>query len=268
MAWVESHQSLRAHPKTRMFARRLGIGIAQAVGHLHCLWWWCLDYADAGDLSRYGHDVIADACEWDGDPSELVEALVGSGFVDVSDQGLHVHDWDDYAGRLIERRRRNAARMKEARASHVSRTCGATQHNSTQPDPTKSALCAPDEPAPSTRTALVTALKDRDWTTEAEELLGRSRFPDLLRRLAEVMAAENKTGAVRTSRVVRELYEPLLALEAEIAPDAMRHGLEEAIRRGAPNKTYVRKAAAGWRPCGAPRPLPATVTYNDVLEST
>jgi hypothetical protein len=61
MAWLESHQDLRDHPKTARLRRRLGVSLPAAIGHLHLLWWWALTYADDGDLSGYDPDVIADA---------------------------------------------------------------------------------------------------------------------------------------------------------------------------------------------------------------
>ncbi len=116
-AWIQSHQSLRDHPKTRRLARRDGVGgIRGAVGLLHCLWWWCLDYAPDGDLSRYDAEDIAIACEWEGDPDTLVSMLVETGFLSDDGGSLQVHDWNDYGGKLLERRERNAEQMRRARA--------------------------------------------------------------------------------------------------------------------------------------------------------
>ena len=128
MSWIHSHQALRHHPKTRKLARALDVSNTQAIGILHCLWWWCLDYAPDGDLTDIDAATIADACEWEGDPDELIAAFVGAsakrggcGFVDNGD-GLKVHDWDDYAGSLIGARERNADRMRASRAGHVQDT--------------------------------------------------------------------------------------------------------------------------------------------------
>jgi hypothetical protein len=119
MAWIESHQSLGRHPKTKRLARQLGIGKPQAIGHLHYLWWWALDYAQNGDLSGYSDEDIAEAAEWEGDPHEFVTALrecginAGAGFLDAEEATLH--DWMDYAGKLIERRKSDAARKRNER---------------------------------------------------------------------------------------------------------------------------------------------------------
>jgi hypothetical protein len=111
--WIESHQSLRDHPKTRKLARRVG-GIAKAIGHLHCLWWWCIDYAPDGDVTKYEAEDIAIGADWDGDPQEFIKALIDSGFVTNGD-GLRINDWYDYAGKLVERREQNRLRAKEWR---------------------------------------------------------------------------------------------------------------------------------------------------------
>jgi hypothetical protein len=136
--WLKSHQSLRDHPKTRKLARRLG-GVPAAIGHLHCLWWWCLDYATDGDLTRHDHEDIAIACEWDGDPGELIDALVACGFLDDKD-GLRVHDWAEYAGQLILRREENRERARAHYAKKKGTVDDSTHRlrvdyaQSTQPD--------------------------------------------------------------------------------------------------------------------------------------
>jgi hypothetical protein len=146
MAWIESHQTLIGHPKTRKAARLLNIQRVHIVGHLHALWWWVLDYADDGDISQFDADVIADACEWEGDPDEFLSALIVAGFLDkhADCDALFVHDWDDYAGRLVRRRQANAQRMRETRATNVQRTsetradtCEATVPYHTEPNQTE-----------------------------------------------------------------------------------------------------------------------------------
>lgn len=109
MAWIESHQSLANHPKTRKLARLLGVSRVTAIGHLHMLWWWAMEYAEDGDLSRFDAIDMAVACDWDGDETVLLEALTQAGFVDPDHR---LHDWDDYAGRLLEQRRLHADRAR------------------------------------------------------------------------------------------------------------------------------------------------------------
>lgn len=125
MAWIESHQELGAHPKVRKMAIRLDVHRMQVVGHLHALWWWALDYADDGDLAHFTDEDVALGAEWDGDPAEFVAALRDcgpggrSGFVDPDGS---LHDWHEYAGKLVERRRADAERKAAGRRKPVQET--------------------------------------------------------------------------------------------------------------------------------------------------
>jgi hypothetical protein len=137
MAWIESHQSLATHRKTKDLQRLLRINTVRVVGHLHLLWWWCLDNAPDGILEGIHPSNIADAAMWPGDPEIFVKALEDSGFCDANP--LKLHDWDDYAGKLIQRRVANRERVKAFRTRNVRVTYalgnGATVPNSTQPIP-------------------------------------------------------------------------------------------------------------------------------------
>lgn len=120
MAWIESHQELRGHPKTKRLARMLGVSMVTAVGHLHFLWWWALEYAMSGDLSNVDPIDIADAAMWDADPEQFVSSMVKCGggkpgFLEYVDGQLSIHDWDHYVGRLREQREVNAERQRRHR---------------------------------------------------------------------------------------------------------------------------------------------------------
>ena len=116
MAWIELHQALVAHPKTKRLARRLGVNLPTAIGTLACLWCWCVEYAQDGNLERFDAQDIADAAEWTGDPEALIAALVEASFVDAENDVLRIHNWHKYAGRLMEQRRHHAANKQRARA--------------------------------------------------------------------------------------------------------------------------------------------------------
>lgn len=141
MSWIESHQEVAHHPKTRKLARRLGVSIPAAIGHLHLLWWWSIDFAENGDLSRHDDEDIAIGAMWDDDPSTFVDALVDAGWIDRDDQATTIHDWPEYAGRLLDRRAANAARKRKSRAAarDAAGTSGAVTGlpNQTKPNQTE-----------------------------------------------------------------------------------------------------------------------------------
>lgn len=117
MAWIESHQELWRHPKTKKLARLLGISLPTAVGHLHGLWYWAIDFAKDGDLTRYEPEEIADAVLWEREAAAFLDALVTAGYADRNDQGIHLHDWDEYAGKLLDQRvmQREQSRLRKQR---------------------------------------------------------------------------------------------------------------------------------------------------------
>ena len=122
MAWIESHQELRNHPKTKRLAKTLKIQPYAAIGLLHNLWWWAVDYAPDGDLSNFEDWEIADATGYEKDASKLKSALVLAGFLDSDGDETFIHDWNDYAGRTLEQREKakkgNRERQKKFRDRH------------------------------------------------------------------------------------------------------------------------------------------------------
>jgi hypothetical protein len=125
-SWIESHQSLAGHAKTRRAARLLKVSRPAIVGHLHFLWWWAIDAAPSGDLTAFEPEDIAEEAGWDGDANEFVDALINcrtdgedsKGFLERTEEGkLLIHDWNDYAGKLVDKRNRDRDRKQKSRAS-------------------------------------------------------------------------------------------------------------------------------------------------------
>lgn len=137
--WIELHQSVWTHRKTIELAGLLDIEADRAVAHCARLWTWALDNAPEGVLSTCTARVIAVAAQWQNDPDTFVQAMMSAGFIDAD---MTLHNWFKYAGKLIERRRANANRMRErrsegqkpieskatrTRATHVQRTTSARE---------------------------------------------------------------------------------------------------------------------------------------------
>jgi hypothetical protein len=152
MAWIESHQELGRHPKTRRLARLLNVSLPCVVGHLHFFWWWALDYACGGDVTRFETGDLADGALWEGDPGVFVEALIGAGFLDQAENGdLRVHDWDEYAGRLLDQRKANAEKQKRWRERHKTDTSPSDNRNVTVTLPIRNGATVPNQTEPHQR---------------------------------------------------------------------------------------------------------------------
>lgn len=151
MVWIESHQEVAHHPKTRKLARRLGVGLPTAIGHLHALWWWAISYAEDGNLNGYSDEDVALGALWDAEPKTFVDALVECRWMDRDGESLSIHDWDEYAGRLVDRRKANAERKRLSRARHADDpdpSGGVTGlQNQTRPDLTEPNQTEPKERA-------------------------------------------------------------------------------------------------------------------------
>lgn len=119
MAWIESHQALLTHRKTIRASNQLKVSRYLLIGHLHALWWWALDNAeDDGELGATTADEIAEACGWPvRKATALVDALTTSGFIDMTSNGMRLHNWYRYAGKLNEKKAKDRARKSEVRGN-------------------------------------------------------------------------------------------------------------------------------------------------------
>jgi hypothetical protein len=83
--------------KFRRLQRRLKTSTVITVGTLELLWITTARNAPQGDIGRFSNEEIAIACDWPGDPDELVNALVECGWLDCHDYcRLVVHDWAEH----------------------------------------------------------------------------------------------------------------------------------------------------------------------------
>lgn len=116
MAWIELHQTLWSHKKTLLLAAYLQIENIYAAVHMIHLWTWSLDNAQNGDLTDLPPVVIAGGAGWKGNPEEFVNAAIAAGFIDQDEDGsLQIHDWMDYAGKLVERRAADRERKRSSK---------------------------------------------------------------------------------------------------------------------------------------------------------
>ena len=140
-------------------AETLDLPEVYVVAHLAALWTWALDNAPDGVLPTSPR-IVAKAAQWTGEPKVLINALFDAGFLVLGDYGEPlIHDWDNYAGKLVAHRKANAKKQKEWRdrqkgnvteaateyvtpvtvtlPSPLPSRRGATVPNPTQPNPTE-----------------------------------------------------------------------------------------------------------------------------------
>lgn len=118
MAWIEVHQGLREHRKTYACAEMLNISRVTMVGTLVCLWLWALDNTPDGCLDGISNRTIARVCDWpEKKADKLMDALLKCGWLETDGDVLRIHDWTEYAGKLMERRAKDKERKKTSRAN-------------------------------------------------------------------------------------------------------------------------------------------------------
>jgi hypothetical protein len=113
MAWIESHQEVRDHPKTLALGHQMEWDLDTTIAKLHRFWWWCLSYAVSGDLRPFNDAQLALAIGLNTtDASKFVSAMVScggdgrSGFIE-RDPYFRLHNWWRYVGRYLQTRYKN-----------------------------------------------------------------------------------------------------------------------------------------------------------------
>lgn len=126
-SWLPAYQSIWTHRKTFELAALLGVNETYAAAHVLRLCSWALDNAPDGDLAGLSDRAIAYGAGWHQEVGLFVAALVKSGYLD---DDRRIHDWMDYAGKLLVRREKDAERKQKSRgqAPDVTRTSNGAAH--------------------------------------------------------------------------------------------------------------------------------------------
>jgi hypothetical protein len=148
MAWIESHQKLEKHPKVIDLMCAMGWSLNETIGALHRFWWWCVDYAEDGDLRKHNDARIAIAVGLNVDSGKhFVESMVQSCWID-RDPYFRVHDWWQYIGLFLQiKYKHNPSSWKKIRSKYKNGSNNRS-HNST-PNLTIPNLTKPTPPTPS-----------------------------------------------------------------------------------------------------------------------
>ena len=124
MAWIQVHQTLKDHRKLFDAADELEVSPPHMMGLLVSFWLWALDNAPSGNLEGITPRMIARAAQWEGQAEKLTTALIRAGWLDEKDGGtLEIHDWYEYAGKLIDQRQAEKIRSQKRRAAAAPTPC-------------------------------------------------------------------------------------------------------------------------------------------------
>jgi len=250
VAWIELHQSLWTHKKTFLLAAELGIDELYAAAHMAHLWCWALDNAGDGDISGLPNRAIAFGASWRGDADAFVEACLTAGWLSDVDGHLVLHDWQDYAGRLLERREKNAERMRSARASKVSKRAEhvhntfksrapATVPNRTLPNQTEPKDKNNDDPVHSADLEVAASVeKDSSSSLVIDESLST---------LTKVYESE---GFGQLTQTVGQALADLLT---EFGQEWVTEAMKEAVLQNKRRLKYVFGVLQNWRADGGIR---------------
>lgn len=145
MAWIEAHQTLKDHPKVIDLMNLMEWDLDTTIGKLFRFWWWCVDYAQDGDLTKHNDSRLAVAVGLNGSQGkQFVESMVQSGWID-REPYFRVHDWWEYIGRFLQTKyKQNPKAWKEIQERCLNGSKN-IQPNLTQPDLTQPNLTKPKE---------------------------------------------------------------------------------------------------------------------------
>lgn len=110
--YVPCYSTIKEHRKTYILAETLKIENYAAVGLVMCLSTWAAEYTQNGNITDFPPRAIATACGWSKRPDTLMQALLKSGYIDKTDEGMFVHDYREYAGKLDASREKTRARVR------------------------------------------------------------------------------------------------------------------------------------------------------------
>lgn len=89
--------------KFQRLMRRLKESKRGTIGLLEGMWLAVGKNCPRGDIGKFSNEEIAIMVDWEGDPDELIDALVECGWLDVCKvERLVVHDWNDHCPTYIK----------------------------------------------------------------------------------------------------------------------------------------------------------------------
>lgn len=139
MAWISIHEQVLGG-KLRKLSKKIGCSQNEALGMLVKFWLWGInnakkdgriDGADESDIE----EIINIGISKDVDPEEAVKAMIDTQWIDLEEDGLYIHDWEEWQGhwyKAIESREKDKERKRRERAAKKEMQKKATEKEETQ----------------------------------------------------------------------------------------------------------------------------------------
>jgi len=157
MAWISVHESVLG-PKLRRLLKQLDTSSFECLGILNCLWLWGLNNADENgrildatteDIERHLYGV---AIGCDLDMKKVVSALIDTGWIDLTNDGMFLHDWAGWQElwyKAKARRKHDVDRKREKAEERAAKKAQAADAQQKQAD------SVPPEKHPEEHAALI-----------------------------------------------------------------------------------------------------------------
>lgn len=126
------------HPKTEQLRELAG---PEADIYPIRLWMFALRYAISGVIKSA--ELIEKRVGWSGPPGKLHKALVAAGFLE--DDGVTIHDWEEYTGRWINAYEARKREAKESRAAYKAQKQALWQAKFKEMAPTYEPIVMPEK---------------------------------------------------------------------------------------------------------------------------
>ena len=178
MAWIQVHQTLKDHRKTYDASDALEVEPAHMLGLLVSFWLWALDNAPTGNLHGISNRTIARAAGWpENNADKFVEVLKAAGWLDITPEGdLQIHDWYEFAGKLIDQREAEKQRSRIRRTAFTTGGRPADDRQTTDKRPADDRQTTGGRPTNDRRTTDKRPADDRQTTNDNTHIIGTIFF--------------------------------------------------------------------------------------------
>lgn len=127
MSWIAVHEEVLGG-KLRGFRKAIECSESEALGILTLIWLWARKNADFSglllnvekcDIARFLAPSISSSL----DAEKVTDALIESGWIDIEEDGLHVHQWGDWQKfwyKHLEKKEKDRIRKRQEREKMAS----------------------------------------------------------------------------------------------------------------------------------------------------